>query len=90
MTFRLAISRRALLQAVGTSSAAAAARAWGPQELAQSQVSKAEAMYKDQPKGIQRCAICLNFAPPDACRLVAGTISPNGWCMFFAGKENAE
>jgi hypothetical protein len=48
-----------------------------------------EAKYQDQPKGQQRCDICINFQPPDQCRFVAGTFAPKGWCQFFAAKENA-
>lgn len=68
---------------------AAAAGANALRALAQEQVSKAEALYQDRPKGIQRCAICLHFEPPSRCRLVEGEISPQGWCQFFAAKENA-
>lgn len=52
-------------------------------------VSKAVAKYQDHPHGQQRCAICLHFRPPASCEIVAGTISPNGWCQLFAAKENA-
>ena len=36
------------------------------------------------------CAICANYLPPDApgkdahCKLVAGVIDPNGYCLAFA------
>ena len=52
-------------------------------------ISKADALYQYQPKGQQRCAICLQFMPPGQCRIVAGPVSPNGWCQFFAARENA-
>ena len=56
---------------------------------AQQKVSQADAKYQDQPKGQQRCEICLQFQPPNACRIVEGPISPKGWCQYFAAKENA-
>lgn len=56
---------------------------------AQQKVARAEAKYQDQPKGQQRCEICVNFQPPSSCQFVEGPIRPKGWCLFFAGKENA-
>jgi len=82
------ISRRALLggaaSAVGAAAAGASRRA-----AAQQKVSQMDAKYQDQPKGQQRCEICLQFQPPNACRVVEGPISPKGWCQYFAAKENA-
>lgn len=82
------ISRRALLggaaSAVGAAAAGASRRA-----AAQQKVSQMDAKYQDQPKGQQRCEICLQFQPPNACRIVEGPISPKGWCQYFAAKENA-
>lgn len=57
--------------------------------LAQQKASQAEAKYQNKPKGQQRCAICINFQPPNQCRFVIGPISPQGWCQFFAARENA-
>ena len=50
---------------------------------AQQQMSQAEAEYQDQPKGGLACAACTLFRPPRSCQVVAGDISPNGWCKFF-------
>jgi hypothetical protein len=57
---------------------------------AQEKVEKANAKYQDNPNGQQRCEICLQFEPPGSCKLVAGKISPHGWCQFFAARENAQ
>lgn len=57
---------------------------------AQAKVSKAVAKYQDHPNGEQRCAICINFEPPNRCRFVEGDISPTGWCQLFAARENAQ
>jgi hypothetical protein len=69
---------------------AAAGRGATRDAAAQEKVSQAEARYQAQPKGQQRCEICLNFQLPDRCRFVEGQISPKGWCQFFAAKENAQ
>ena len=53
-----------------------------PTKLAQSVV-----MYQDHPKGDQKCSICAHFLPPNACQIVAGDISPNGWCGVFIPKQ---
>lgn len=81
------MSRRAVLGAggvIGITGFALAVPA-----SAQQKVGKVDAKYQDQPKGQQRCEICLQFQPPDTCKLVAGPIKPKGWCQFFAAKEGA-
>ena len=37
--------------------------------------------YQDQPKDGQRCDGCSQWAPPNACVIVAGTIAPAGGCV---------
>jgi hypothetical protein len=85
-----AMSRRVLLwgaaSALGLAANGKAAHDAGAQE----KVGKAEARYQPQPKGQQRCEICLNFQPPNQCKFVEGQISPKGQCQFFAAKENAQ
>lgn len=49
-------------------------------------VSKPKANYQDKPKGNLKCANCGNFIPADTCKVVAGTVSPNGWCILYAPK----
>ena len=78
------LSRRALF---GIALAAVAGRKLDA--AAPAKVSKAAAKYQDRPKGQQRCEICLNFQPPGQCRFVAGQIDKQGWCQFFAARENA-
>ena len=50
-------------------------------------VSKKIAGYQPSPKGSQHCAICTYYLGNHKCRLVAGNISPNGWCTYFAKKS---
>jgi len=65
-----------------------AAISLGKQQIAQAQskVSQKTAKYQDHPNNGNHCAICNYFRPPSSCQLVDGTISPNGWCSFFAKK----
>jgi hypothetical protein len=46
-------------------------------------VPKAVARYQNVPNGRQRCGRCVHFLPPGRCKIVAGAISPQGWCRFF-------
>lgn len=77
------ISRRVMLAelALGAAAATTATRA-----LAQQKVSQADAKYQGQPKGQQHCENCINFQPPNACKLVEGEVSTNGWCQLYAPK----
>ena len=50
-------------------------------------VAKEAVQYQDQPKDGLKCAMCVNFQPPNACVIVAGKISPEGWCLSYAPKE---
>lgn len=54
---------------------------------AQSKVSKETAKYQDSPKDGNKCSGCQFFQDPDACQLVEGPISPDGWCALYAPKQ---
>jgi hypothetical protein len=43
---------------------------------------KTVALYQDVPNQGRRCAGCTHFIEPNACEIVAGEISPNGWCRY--------
>lgn len=75
------LSRRALLRA---SVGAAAMLGTAAPAAAQIKVSKPSVAYQDQPDGNRRCALCAHFVAPGSCRIVAGPISPQGWCRLFA------
>lgn len=47
-------------------------------------IPKRAAHYQLHPNGRQHCAICVHFIPPDQCSVVAGRISPHGWCRYFS------
>ena len=46
--------------------------------------NKKQFRYQDHPgtKG-QKCSGCRFFRKPNACTIVNGTISPNGWCIAW-------
>jgi hypothetical protein len=83
------LSRRALARALIALGLAAAAPAAAEETPEADKIAPADAHYRDRPNGSQRCAICLQFMPPDRCRIVKGRIVPQGWCQFFAARENA-
>jgi High potential iron-sulfur protein len=50
-------------------------------------MAQASVQYQAQPKGEQKCAGCLHFiAESNACKLVEGQISPDGWCTVWTQK----
>ena len=78
------LSRRALFQ--GTAGAAGAAMILGtnPNAVASTvKMSRNVVAYQDHPEGDKRCGKCAQFQPPNACKIVEGQISPDGYCKFF-------
>ncbi len=76
------VSRRIVLRAgVFGAAAALAGRAAAQQKIAQPAV-----LYQATPKGDQECDKCVQFEAPSGCKVVAGTISPKGWCVAYAAK----
>lgn len=83
------LSRRHVFRALlGSAAAVSAALALTGTERAnaQSKTPKKVAKYQDHPKKGQQCSKCRFFLAPKSCQLVAGDISPNGWCSFYAAK----
>ncbi len=50
-------------------------------------VSQSAAQYQTTPKDKARCDNCVAFVAPSSCKVVAGTISPSGWCMMYSPKS---
>lgn len=48
---------------------------------------KATLSYQDHPKGKDHCAVCANFIAPHCCKVVAGPVSSNGYCLAFTQKS---
>lgn len=81
-------SRRSVLKAVVVLAGAAAIPVVIPDAAAaQAKASKASVKYQDQPKNGQRCSGCVQFIAGGQCKIVEGSISPNGWCTAFAPKS---
>jgi hypothetical protein len=68
------ISRRLLLGGLAWGAGFAASAMAPAIAVAQQKVTKTDAKYQDQPKGRQRCEICVNCQPRVACKLVEGEI----------------
>jgi hypothetical protein len=75
------LSRRSLLR--GAAAAAGILGATSNLAEAQPKISKVAVNYQDHPDGDKRCDKCAQFQPPDACKMVEGTISPQGSCRIF-------
>jgi hypothetical protein len=51
-------------------------------------IAQAQVQYQKTPKDGNKCSMCVNWVAPDSCKIVAGKIDPNGWCVAFAPKES--
>jgi hypothetical protein len=88
------ISRRSAFRLVTVAGGAIASfclagisRAENPAPDSGKQLTKQAAQYRDQPNGQQHCSVCSNYFAPSGCRLVAGSVSPSGWCPLFQPKS---
>ena len=75
-------TRREVLQAALTTVIVGAAG--GARD--QNKAKQALVQYQEKPKGDQECDGCLQWAPPNSCKVVEGKISPKGWCLVYARK----
>ncbi len=79
------LSRRSLLQGAAGAAGAATIIAASPNLTAAApKISKKAVNYQDHPDGDKRCDKCVQFQPPDPCKVVDGTINPQGSCRIFA------
>ncbi|HEY5105258.1 MAG TPA: hypothetical protein VII73_00655 [Caulobacteraceae bacterium] len=53
---------------------------------ASAKASQKGVAYQTMPKGAQRCDKCSFWQAPASCKVVAGVISPAGWCNLYAPK----
>lgn len=79
-------SRRSVLKSVVALTGAACATLLSPREALAQKVSKTAMKYQDHPNGDKKCSNCLQFLPPDSCKVVEGVISPNGYCIAWVKK----
>ena len=75
--------RKVLVSLIG--SAPLAALSFSREAVAK--VAQRAAQYQPTPKGGLSCAGCNSFVAPSQCKLVAGEISPSGWCRLWTKKE---
>ena len=75
------------LAAVGGLVAGVTAHAATRTQLAQDKIAPAQVQYQATPKDGQQCDKCVNWVAPNACKIVSGTIAPQGWCLAFAPKQ---
>ena len=50
---------------------------------ASEKMTRAQAQYQDAPNGIYSCGLCTLFERPNACKVVEGEVSKDGWCKAF-------
>jgi hypothetical protein len=83
------VSRRNLLRSatIMAGGAAVLATAMTATSAQADKMSQIAAAYQPSPKGGAQCDGCALFQGPSSCQLVDGTISPTGWCKFFAKKS---
>ena len=74
--------RRVLCGGLTILAAGTAARA----AMAQEKLAQNLVQYQATPKDGAMCSTCVNFVAPNACKIVDGNISPNGWCVAYAPK----
>lgn len=86
----LDISRRNLfrgaLVTVGGAAALGAGLGASP-AAAKDKIAQKLVDYQTMPKMGAKCDGCLQFVAPNACKVVAGEISPSGWCTIYAPKH---
>jgi hypothetical protein len=61
--------------------------------MAGNKAPKAAMRYQDKPNNGADCSTCMHFEPGKSasamgtCAVVAGEISPKGWCLAYAKKS---
>jgi len=66
---------------------ALAAEGLAGRKLAQEKIAQNLVQYQTSPKDGAKCSLCVNWVEPNSCKIVAGTINPEGWCVAFAPKS---
>lgn len=66
----------------------AAAETLAGKQLAQDKIAQNLVQYQKTPKDGAKCSTCVNFEPPNQCKIVAGDIVPDGWCIAYAPKQS--
>ena len=53
---------------------------------AEAKMAQSSVKYQATPKDGKQCDGCNLFVAPNACKSVAGDISPKGWCSLWVKK----
>ncbi len=89
-TMRNTFSRRGIIRRAafitGGGAVAMAGFGAGFASAQAAKVAQTTAQYQATPKGTAQCSGCGSFIAPSACKLVAGTITPSGWCSLYNPK----
>ena len=78
------LSRRSLLRSAVGSAGGAILCARQNAATAAIKISQKAVAYQDHPEGDKRCDKCAQFQAPNGCKMVDGTINPQGYCRIFA------
>jgi hypothetical protein len=82
------VSRRGILRGAAIAAGGViAASTLAIEPAAAGKMAQAAAGYQATPKDGNQCSNCALFEAPSSCRIVDGTIAPEGWCRFFAKKS---
>ncbi len=79
-------TRRIVLR-TGLGVAASATLAAGAARAQDEKIAQELVQYQNQPKDGQQCNKCAQWVEPNACKIVAGVIAPQGYCVAYAPKE---
>jgi hypothetical protein len=86
----LEVSRRRFLRSASLAAGAGVLLGAGlaaSSAAADTKFAQKVAQYQPTPKGASRCDNCSQFQGPSACKVVAGKVSPSGWCQLYAVKS---
>jgi hypothetical protein len=75
--------RRILISALGSTSVLAGMTRWAEAAM---KMPQSVVHYQATPNAGQECGNCIQFAAPNACKLVDGDITPTGWCRLWTKK----
>ncbi len=82
-TSRRDMLRTGAMVAAGLAGVAAASSARAQDE----KIAQELVQYQNTPKDGQECDKCAQWVDPNACKIVAGTINPKGYCVAYAPKD---
>ena len=81
-------SRRQVLKlgVYGVGAIGAMGLAGGANAQIAKKATQASVHYQQSPNNGRHCSLCQHFIAPASCKIIDGTINPNGFCVMFAKK----